>query len=147
MQSGISFALTTGCTTFVVIVAKFTEGAWLTVLAIPGLVWLMSAVHHHYERIESEAESSGPAHLKDIPRPIVILPLQRWDKVSEKALQFAYTLSRDLVVVHIAPKDQDGTSLTDEARCPQLRPCCAASIRVPSRRNHQFVYRQARTFG
>jgi amino acid transporter len=107
-------ALATGCTTFVVIVAKFTEGAWLTVLPIPGLVWLMSAVHHHYERIEREAESSGPAHLKDIPRPIVILPLQRWDKVSEKALQFAYTLSRDLVVVHIAPKDQDGASLTDE---------------------------------
>jgi amino acid transporter len=107
-------ALATGCTTCVVIVAKFTEGAWLTVLAIPGLVWLMSAVHHHYERIEREAESQGPAHLKDIPRPIVILPLQRWDKVSEKALRFAYTLSRDLLVVHITPKGQDGTPFTDD---------------------------------
>ena len=107
-------ALATGCTTCVVIVAKFTEGAWITVLAIPGLVWLMSAVHHHYERIEHEAESQGPAHLKDSPRPIVILPLQGWDKVSEKALQFAYTLSRDLIVVHITPKDQGGTPFTDE---------------------------------
>jgi amino acid transporter len=107
-------ALATGCTTCVVIVTKFTEGAWITVLAIPGLVWLMSAVHHHYERIEREAESNGPADLKDIPRPIVILPLQRWDKVSEKALRFAYTLSRDLVVVHITPKGQDGTPFTDE---------------------------------
>ena len=107
-------ALATGCTTCVVIVAKFTEGAWLTVLAIPGLVWLMSAVHHHYERIEREAESQGPAHLKDIPRPIVILPLQRWDKISEKALRFAYTLSRDLVVVHITPKGRDGTPFTDD---------------------------------
>jgi amino acid transporter len=106
-------ALATGCTTFVVIVAKFTEGAWLTVLAIPGLVWLMSAVHHHYERIESEAESQGPAHLRDIPRPIVILPLQSWDKVSEKALQFAYALSRELVVVHITPH-QVGTPFTDD---------------------------------
>jgi amino acid transporter len=107
-------ALATGCTTCVVIVAKFTEGAWLTVLAIPGLVWLMSAVHDHYERMEREAESQGPAHLKDIPRPIVILPLQGWDKVSEKALQFAYTISQDLVVVHITPKDQDGTPFTDQ---------------------------------
>jgi hypothetical protein len=94
-------------TTFVVIVAKFTEGAWITALAIPGLVWLMSAVHHHYERIEREAESNGPADLKDIPSPIVVLPLQRWNKVSEKALRFAYTFSRDLVVVHITPKGQD----------------------------------------
>jgi hypothetical protein len=107
-------ATATGFTTCVVIVAKFAEGAWITVLAIPGLVWLMAAVHHHYERIESDAESRGPAHLKDIPRPIVILPMQRWDKVSEKALQFAYALSRDLVAVHIAPKDQDGTLFTDE---------------------------------
>jgi amino acid transporter len=107
-------ALATGCTTVVVIVAKFTDGAWLTVLAIPGLVWLMSAVHHHYERIESEAERQGPAHLKDIPSPIVILPLQRWGRVSEKALQFAYTLSRDLVVVHITSKYQSKTPFTDE---------------------------------
>jgi amino acid transporter len=107
-------AMTTGFTTCVVIVAKFTEGAWLTVLAIPGLVWLMSAVHHHYERIDREAESKGPADLRDIPSPIVILPLQRWDRVSEKALRFAYTLSRDLVVVHITPTDQEGTPFTDE---------------------------------
>jgi hypothetical protein len=74
----------------------------------------MSAVHHHYERIEREAESHGPAHLKEIPRPIVILPLHRWDKVSEKALQFAYTLSQDLVVVHIASKNQNGAPFTGE---------------------------------
>jgi len=107
-------ALATGCTTCVVIVAKFTEGAWITVLAIPGLVWLMSAVRHHYGRIESEAESHGPAHLKEIPRPTVILPLHRWDKVSEKALQFAYTLSQDLVVVHIASKNENGAPFTGE---------------------------------
>jgi len=71
----------------------------------------MSAVYQHYERIEREAESQGPAH-RDIPRPIVILPLQRWGRVSEKALQFAYTLSRDLVVVHIAPENQDGVPFT-----------------------------------
>jgi hypothetical protein len=59
-------------------------------------------------------EGNGPADLRGIPSPIVILPLQRWDKVSEKALRFAYTLSRDLVVVHITPKGQDGTPFTDE---------------------------------
>jgi amino acid transporter len=42
-------SLATGATTCVVIVAKFTDGAWITVLAIPGLILLMLAVHHHYE--------------------------------------------------------------------------------------------------
>ena len=44
----------------------------------------------------------------------MVLPLQRWGKVSEKALQFAYALSRDLVVVHIAPQDQGGAPFTDD---------------------------------
>jgi amino acid transporter len=43
-------ALATGLTVCVVIVAKFTEGAWITVLAIPGLMVLMSAVRSHYDR-------------------------------------------------------------------------------------------------
>lgn len=107
-------ALATGLTTCVVIVAKFTEGAWITVLAIPGLVWLMTAVHRHYQRIDREAESHTPAHLKDIPRPMVVLPLQRWGKVSEKALRFAYTLSQDVVVLHIAPEAQDAAPHDDE---------------------------------
>ena len=42
------------------------------------------------------------------------MPLQCWNKVSEKALQFAYTLSQDLVVVHIASKNQNGTPFTGE---------------------------------
>jgi amino acid transporter len=107
-------ALATGLTTAVVIVAKFSEGAWITVLAIPGLSLLMSAVHNHYRRMDREGESQSPAHLKDIPRPIVVLPLQFWAKVSEKALRFAYTLSQDLVVVHIAPREQERTHFTDE---------------------------------
>ena len=35
----------------VVLVAKFIDGAWITVLLIPGLLVLMYAVHRHYERV------------------------------------------------------------------------------------------------
>jgi hypothetical protein len=101
-------ALATGLTTCVVIVAKFTEGAWITVLAIPALMLLMSAVHRHYDMIQRETECPAPARLKDIPPSIVVLPLQRWSRVAEKALRFAYTLSRDVVVLHIAPEDERG---------------------------------------
>lgn len=107
-------ALATGLTVCVVIVAKFREGAWITVLAIPGLIWLMSAVHRQYENIIREADSRTPAQLKPLVSPIVVMPLQRWSKVAEKALRFAYTLSRDLVVVHIAPEDEAGEQAKDE---------------------------------
>ncbi len=101
-------ALATGVTVCVVIVAKFTEGAWITVLTIPILVLLMSIVHRHYSAIRRETEVHAPAHLTGIAPPLVVLPLQHWSKVAEKALRFAYTLSREVMVLHIAPEDEHG---------------------------------------
>jgi amino acid transporter len=106
--------LATGVTTCVVIVAKFTEGAWITVLAIPALILLMSTVHRHYEEIQRETECPSPAHLKNIVAPLVVLPLQRWSKLAEKALRFGYVLSRDLVVLHIVTEDEQQNSGKDE---------------------------------
>jgi hypothetical protein len=100
-------AVATGVTTCVVIMAKFTEGAWITVLAIPGLIVLMSAIHRHYQMILRETDCRAPAQLKHIAPPIVVVPLQRWSRVAEKALRFAYTLSREVLVLHIVPEGED----------------------------------------
>ncbi|HVH86130.1 MAG TPA: hypothetical protein VM912_05355, partial [Terriglobales bacterium] len=107
-------ALATGLTTCVVVVAKFTEGAWITVLAIPALIVLMTAVHRQYEKIRRETECRRPAHLRGIDPPIVVLPLLRWSKVAEKALRFAYTLSREVCVLHIAAEDDQGEQAKDD---------------------------------
>jgi amino acid transporter len=107
MINGIG-SFVTGLTTCVVIVAKFTEGAWLTVLAIPGLVLLMFAVHRHYQMIHDETETHGRIHLKGISPPIVVVPVERWSRVTEKALRFAYTLSKEIHVLHIVPEDEEG---------------------------------------
>jgi amino acid transporter len=107
-------ALATGATTCVVIVAKFTEGAWISVLAIAGLTLLMASVHRHYQKINRETASHAPANLKSITQPVVVVPLQRWSKVAEKALRFAYTLSRDVFVVHIAPEGEPATRSQEE---------------------------------
>jgi len=37
--------------TFVVLVARFAQGAWLTVFLIPGLLLIMGAVRRHYHRV------------------------------------------------------------------------------------------------
>jgi hypothetical protein len=106
-------AVSTGITLCVVIVAKFTEGAWITVIAIPGLIMLMTCVRKHYDMIEEETALRRPANLKDISRPIVVLPLQRWSRVAEKALRFAYVLSRDLCVLHIQGEGEPNQPAAD----------------------------------
>jgi amino acid transporter len=106
-------ALATGITVCVIIVAKFTEGAWITVLAIPALILLMLAVRRQYAKILRETAYNGPLELGTITPPIVVLPLQRWSRVAEKALCFAYTLSQEIRVLHIAPETEKGEEARD----------------------------------
>lgn len=111
-HSGVSMfvnglgALATGITVCVIIVAKFAEGAWITVLAIPALIMLMMGVQRHYTRILRETASDKPPDLKPVPPPLVVLPLQRWSRVSEKALRFAYRLSQEIWVLHIVSEGE-----------------------------------------
>ena len=121
-QSGARFSMfinglgatATGLTLCVVIIAKFTEGAWITVIAIPVLIMLMMKVHRHYQTVQSEIACPQPANLKNIEQPIVVLPLQGWNRIAEKALRFAYTLSTEVHVIHIAPEDDPDKPNTKE---------------------------------
>jgi len=94
-------ATATAVTTLVVLIAKFTEGAWITLLLIPGLMLLMRSVKRHYDRVAKEIETEAPIHVTDLRPPLVVLPIDRWDAVSEKALQFAWTISREIRAVHV----------------------------------------------
>ncbi|MGA2905745.1 MAG: APC family permease [Candidatus Korobacteraceae bacterium] len=104
-------ATATGITTLVVLVAKFTEGAWITVLLVPGLILMMRSVRRHYSQVAQEIRTSAPVHTGNLSEPVVLLPIDDWSLVSEKALRYAWTLSREIHVLHIACGDK-----TDELR-------------------------------
>ena len=138
-------ALATGLTTCVVIVAKFAEGAWIAVLAIPGLVLLMLAIHRHYGRIVKEVGTSSPAQLFNIRPPMVVVPIKRWSKIAAKALRFAYTLSYDVTVLHIGVADpggaQTGVRLEEEWEAYIARPAREAGLTPPQLAVLQSPYR------
>jgi amino acid transporter len=94
-------SVATGLTTLVVMVAKFVEGAWITVLLIPALIVMMRAVRRHYARVGKEINTADPVRTGALCEPIVILPLDRWSRVGEKALRYAWTLSKEIHIVHI----------------------------------------------
>jgi amino acid transporter len=47
-------ALATGLTLMVIVVAKFTSGAWVVVVLIPALLLFMERIRHHYELANEE---------------------------------------------------------------------------------------------
>lgn len=99
-------ALVTGLTVIIVIVAKFDEGAWITVVAIPILLLTMYGVHRHYEKIHREIETATPLKA-DLPQPpILVITMQSWTRVNKQALRTAMALSRDINVVHVVEEDK-----------------------------------------
>lgn len=99
-------AVATGVTLVVVLVAKFTAGAWVSALLIAGLMLLMLRVRRHYENVAKETECSSPLTVENVVPPIVILPIQGWTKTSQRALQFALTLSPEIHAVHVATEEE-----------------------------------------
>ena len=94
-------AFATGITTLVVLVAKFIDGAWITVLLIPALIVMMRAVQRHYEQVGAEINTTSPVETSNLCEPLVLVPIDRWSLVAERALRYAWTLSREIHVVHV----------------------------------------------
>jgi amino acid transporter len=96
-------AFATGITVTVIVVAKFAQGAWVVVLLLPAVLVFMRSVRHHYERVEEElALTTWKGHdPQNLAPPIVLVPVDRWNAATVKALQFAMTLSPDVQAVHV----------------------------------------------
>jgi amino acid transporter len=109
-------AIATATTVVVVTVTKFTEGAWVTTLLIPGIIILMFAVRRHYDRVATEVACPEPLHLTELKPPIVLMPVLGWNKITEKGLQFALTLSPDVEVIHVATDEKTDALRRDWAK-------------------------------
>ncbi len=100
-------AVATGCTVVVVLVAKFIEGAWITVLMVPSLILFMRSVHKHYQRV-ADLTKLDTLDLHPAPATIAIVPISRWNRASQAALQYACSLTAEVEVVHVECADEAG---------------------------------------
>ena len=98
-------AVATGITVVVVLVAKFVEGAWITALLIVAIILLMRAVKRHYVHVDRETDLERPIVPAEITQPIVVLPIDRWSRITEKALSFALSMSNDIRCLHVQTGD------------------------------------------
>jgi amino acid transporter len=104
-------AVATGLTLMVVLVAKFTAGAWITAILVPALMIVMTAVKRHYDGVARELAVDRPMRVENLNEPLIIIPMDRWSRLSEKALRFAMKLSDEVQAVHV-----DAEECYDEVR-------------------------------
>jgi hypothetical protein len=66
----------------------------------------MRAVHRHYTRIHRETELDRPIIAAEVTEPIVIVPIDRWSRITEKAVSFALSMSNDIRCIHVQVTDE-----------------------------------------
>src|SRR5215470_11979197 len=81
-------AVFTGVVLVVVLVTKFTHGAWIVVVAMPALFLLMRGVARHYRRVAAEL-TPGPAGVTLPSRVHAIVLVSRLHTPTLRALAFA----------------------------------------------------------
>ncbi len=99
-------AIATGITVCVVLVTKFTSGAWITAIVIPSIILLMLAIHHHYLWVGRQVAAKEALDTGKMSQPIVILPIPGWNRVTAKGLRFALSISTEVYCIHV--KNDEG---------------------------------------
>jgi amino acid transporter len=123
-------AVATGLTAAVVLIAKFSEGAWITLLLIPGLMLLMRLVKRHYESVAAEINTSVPLNVRDLTPPLVVITIDRWNRIAERGLRFAIAISPDVMALHV-DSEEDSDNLASRWGELVEEPARQAGLAVP----------------
>jgi len=124
-------AFATGVTVVVVLVAKFVAGAWIVLLLIPLLFIFMASVNRHYRHVASEIACTLPLDLLDTPPIEMIVPIQSWNKVSQRGLRLAINLSTRVRAVFVDSEDETIEDFRREWHRYVEKPALELGIPVP----------------
>jgi hypothetical protein len=65
----------------------------------------MSAVKRHYSGVAKTISVDRPINIAHLEEPLVIVPLDRWTRITEKGLRFALKISTHVEAVHVDAED------------------------------------------
>ncbi|MHB9090765.1 MAG: APC family permease, partial [Chloroflexota bacterium] len=105
-------AVATGVATVVIGLTKFAEGAWLVVVVAPILMAAFALVNNHYRTVARQL-AAMPAPTRSTAPPIVLVPVNGLNAVAVEAVNFARSLSSEVVAVHVASDQHEAQRMRD----------------------------------
>ncbi len=94
-------SITTGAALVIIIIAKFVEGAWITLVTIPCVILLLKSVRSYYDRWGNRLADAQPLNLRGVEPPVVIVAVGECNRLTEKAVAFAFSISPDVLGLHL----------------------------------------------
>jgi hypothetical protein len=105
--NGFGFVLTS-LVLVIVLATKFTRGAWIVVVAIPILVFVMSSIRRHYARVRVELATTSSDKMVLPARVHTIVLVSKIHKPTLRALAYARATRPtvlEAVTVNVDPSD------------------------------------------
>ena len=95
-------ALATGIALLVIGISKFAQGAWLTVLVLPSLVFLFMSIRNHYQEVARELSMEGFSPPRQPPLcPRTVIPISSVHRGVADAIDYARSISKDVTAVYV----------------------------------------------
>ena len=107
--NAVGFVMT-GAVLFIVLITKFTKGAWIVCIAMPVLYWLMQKVHQHYQRVKAELAPEENETVTLPARTHALVLVSKVHKPTMRALAYARASRPDrleAITVNVDPSDTD----------------------------------------
>jgi amino acid transporter len=124
-------AIATGLTLIVVAVSKFWDGAWLTVVVLPLMVWGFVRINGHYRAVAGQIATDEPLVIREAPKPIVIVATQSWNRLTERGLALGLRLSSEVYAVQVQAEVSKMKDLSPDWERLVAQPARAAGLPVP----------------
>jgi amino acid transporter len=121
----------------IILITKFTAGAWVVVLLVPTMVYGLTRLNKEYEAEARELDEDAPKACEApiLRRHVVYVLIDNIDVAAARAIQYARSLTPDeLRAVHFVIDRQHADHLSEEWRRLGLARLPLELIDVPDRR-------------
>jgi hypothetical protein len=95
-------AVLTSSILIIVAITKFALGAWIVVVLIPIITGFFLFIHRHYTRVAQQLRIIPGQVLPNKIDQIVLVPIDDVNYASLRAITFARTIARNVIVLHVS---------------------------------------------
>lgn len=104
--------LTTGIAVLIIAVTKFVDGAWITLIVIPGVILTFLRIRSHYAEVARELSLRGlPPSLKPVQLSRLVIPVASVHRGVITAVDYAQGISSNITAVHVELEPGSGEAL------------------------------------
>ncbi|MGO4497455.1 APC family permease [Paenibacillus sp. 2RAB27] len=95
-------------------VTKFSEGAWIVIIITPILLWLITKISHHYDDVAKQLRIDITQDRVCTKEPVIIVPVAGIHKAVEQTLNYAKSLSPNVIAFYVSFSDEDEESMQEK---------------------------------